>query len=124
MGGMKPVTIYTTSWCPYCSAARSLLRAKGVGMWLFGRSIIHIYVGPIDLVPPDETSPPTRDTDKIMGMPETKMRLDQHLLHRGVSTLHGSMLVLSSAHTEEDVDRTVEALAASVEAMVQEGSLA
>jgi glutamate-1-semialdehyde 2,1-aminomutase len=102
----------------------SMLREKGVGMWLFGRSIIHIYVGPIDFEPPDETSPPTRDTEKILGMPEAKTRLDQHLLHRGVSTLHGSMLVLSSAHTEEDIDRTVEALAASVEAMRAEGTLA
>lgn len=27
---MLPVTIYTTAWCPYCSAAKSLLREKGV----------------------------------------------------------------------------------------------
>jgi glutaredoxin 3 len=27
---MKPVTIYTTAWCPYCSAAKSLLRDKGI----------------------------------------------------------------------------------------------
>jgi len=27
---MKPVTIYTTAWCPYCSAAKSLLREKGI----------------------------------------------------------------------------------------------
>ncbi|ACL60780.1 glutaredoxin 3 [Methylobacterium nodulans] len=26
---MQPVTIYTTSWCPYCTAAKSLLREKG-----------------------------------------------------------------------------------------------
>ncbi|WP_407522067.1 glutaredoxin 3 [Methylobacterium oryzisoli] len=26
---MQPVTIYTTSWCPYCAAAKSLLREKG-----------------------------------------------------------------------------------------------
>ena len=25
-----PVTMYTTSWCPYCSRARSLLKRKGV----------------------------------------------------------------------------------------------
>ena len=28
---MQPITIYTTAWCPYCSAAKSLLREKGVG---------------------------------------------------------------------------------------------
>ncbi|UMY19749.1 glutaredoxin 3 [Methylobacterium organophilum] len=27
---MQPVTIYTTAWCPYCSAAKSLLREKNV----------------------------------------------------------------------------------------------
>ncbi|MCJ2051438.1 glutaredoxin 3 [Methylobacterium sp. J-070] len=27
---MQPVTIYTTAWCPYCSAAKSLLKEKAV----------------------------------------------------------------------------------------------
>ena len=27
---MQPVTIYTTAWCPYCSAAKNLLKQKGV----------------------------------------------------------------------------------------------
>ena len=27
---MQAVTIYTTAWCPYCSAAKSLLTEKGV----------------------------------------------------------------------------------------------
>lgn len=27
---MPPVTIYTKGWCPYCSAAKDLLREKGV----------------------------------------------------------------------------------------------
>ena len=27
---MPPVTIYTKSWCPYCSAAKDLLKAKHV----------------------------------------------------------------------------------------------
>lgn len=27
---MQPVTIYTKSWCPYCSAAKDLLTTKGV----------------------------------------------------------------------------------------------
>ena len=26
---MPPVTIYTKSWCPYCSAAKKLLTEKG-----------------------------------------------------------------------------------------------
>lgn len=27
---MPPVTIYTTSWCPYCQSAKALLTKKGV----------------------------------------------------------------------------------------------
>lgn len=27
---MKPVTIYTTAWCPYCHRAKALLTRKGV----------------------------------------------------------------------------------------------
>ena len=27
---MKKVEIYTTGWCPYCNAAKSLLMGKGV----------------------------------------------------------------------------------------------
>ncbi|SEG31594.1 glutaredoxin 3 [Bosea lathyri] len=27
---MPPVTIYTTSWCPYCTAAKALLTKKGI----------------------------------------------------------------------------------------------
>ncbi len=27
---MKPVTIYTTAWCPYCHRAKALLNAKSV----------------------------------------------------------------------------------------------
>ena len=27
---VQPVTIYTTAWCPYCTAAKTLLREKGV----------------------------------------------------------------------------------------------
>ena len=27
---MLPVTIYTTTWCPYCTAAKALLTKKGI----------------------------------------------------------------------------------------------
>lgn len=30
MAAMSKVQIYTTSWCPYCNAAKSLLDDKGV----------------------------------------------------------------------------------------------
>jgi glutamate-1-semialdehyde aminotransferase len=60
---------------------------------------------------------------KIMGMSSQKLRLSHHLLHRGVSTLQGRLFVLSSAHTEADIDKTIAALEASLEAMISEGSL-
>ena len=100
-----------------------VLRKKGVSGRLYGRSVTHLYLGPIDFEPDDETIPPTPDTERIMGMVETKERLGHHLLHRGVSVLHGYMFVLSSAHTEEDIERTVVALDEAVEAMIEEGTL-
>jgi glutaredoxin 3 len=27
---MKPVTVYSADWCPYCNRAKSLLKSKGV----------------------------------------------------------------------------------------------
>jgi glutaredoxin 3 len=30
MGSMSKVQIYTTNWCPYCTAAKALLDDKGV----------------------------------------------------------------------------------------------
>jgi glutaredoxin 3 len=27
---MKPVTVYSADWCPYCTRAKSLLKDKGV----------------------------------------------------------------------------------------------
>jgi glutaredoxin 3 len=27
---MRPITVYTKAWCPYCSAAKNLLAEKGI----------------------------------------------------------------------------------------------
>jgi glutamate-1-semialdehyde 2,1-aminomutase len=100
-----------------------VFREKGISAWLYGRSITHFYLGPIELQPSSEVLPPTRDLAKMMGMSSQKLRLSHHLLHRGVSTLQGRLFILSSAHTEEDIDKTIAALEASLEAMISEGSL-
>jgi len=100
-----------------------IFQEKGVAGWLYGRSITHVYLGPFDCQPSDDTMPPTRDVDRIMGMTATKARLGHHLLHRGISTLSARMLILSCVHTIEDIDKTVAALADSLEAMIEEGSL-
>jgi len=49
-----------------------------------------------------------------------------HLLNRGVSALTAigsAYFVMSSAHTKEDIDKTVRALEASLDAMLAEGSI-
>jgi glutamate-1-semialdehyde aminotransferase len=56
-------------------------------------------------------------------MTPEKERLGTHLLQRGVATLGGRMFVMSAVHTEEDVDKTVNALEASLVAMREEGTL-
>jgi glutamate-1-semialdehyde 2,1-aminomutase len=103
--------------------ANRMMREKDIQGWLYGRSITHLYLGPLELEPTFEFLPPTRDLAKMVGRSPQKLRLSLHLLQRGISTLQGRMFILSSAHTEDDVDRTVAALAASLEAMISEGSL-
>ncbi len=100
-----------------------MMREKGIQGWLYGRSITHLYLGPLELEPSLDTLPPTRDVAKMLGGSAQKLRLSLHLLQRGISTLQGRMFIFSSAHTEDDVDKTAAALVASLEAMISEGSL-
>ena len=99
-----------------------VFKEKGINGWLYGHSITHVYLGPFDFEP-GNTTPPTKDMSKIMAELSTKTRLGHHLLHRGISTLSARMLILSCVHTIEDIDKTVAALADSLEAMIEEGSL-
>ncbi|MBW2624467.1 MAG: aminotransferase class III-fold pyridoxal phosphate-dependent enzyme [Deltaproteobacteria bacterium] len=100
-----------------------MFKDKGISGWLYGRSITHLYLGPIEFEPADEILPPTNDFNKIVGVDMTRLRLNLHLLSRGVATLLARMFILSTAHTEEDVDKTVSALAEFFDAMRAEGSL-
>ncbi len=100
-----------------------VLKERGISGRLYGRSIIHIYLGRLDYEPPDNTLPPTRDVRAIMaGMP-VKTRLCLHLIHRGISTQGARFFILSTAHAEEDIDQTVKALGDSLDAMVAEGTI-
>jgi len=101
--------------------ANPLLRKKGFNALLYGRSITHVYLGPLDREPEDETLPPTKSVENIMGMAPAKERLCLHLLQRGVSTLGGRLFVLSAVHTEEDIEKTVSALLESLKSMRGEG---
>jgi glutamate-1-semialdehyde 2,1-aminomutase len=100
-----------------------ILHRKGIGGWLYGRSVTHIYFGPIEFEPPDAITPPTKDVEKIVGMVPTKVRLGHHLLQRGVTILGGWLFVFSAAHDEEDVAKTLTAFSDSIDAMLAEGSL-
>jgi len=91
---------------------------------LYGRSIVHTYFGPIEYEPNDDTMPPCRNVPELE--PEAlalRHRLCLHLLHRGVATLEGRLFVCTMAHTDEDTDLAVKALADSLDAMVAEGTL-
>jgi len=98
-------------------------RDRGINGRFYGRSIVHLYFGPIDYEPSDDTLPPTRDIHKIMARIPARQRLCLHLLQRGVYTQGMRMFILSVAHTEEDIDQTVRALGDSLDAMSAEGIL-
>ena len=94
------------------------LKKWGVSGRLYGRTIVHLYLGPIDYEPSDDTLPPTKDVQKLIGEGATKENLCLHLLHRGVTTMGGRFFVMSAVHTKEDIDQTVEALGSSLDAML------
>ena len=100
-----------------------MMKEKGFDAWLYGRSIIHIYLGPMDVEPDDDISPPSRDVQNILGNAQKKDRLCIHLLQRGISTLGARYFIMSAVHTEEDIDKTVNALEASLAAMREEGTI-
>jgi len=102
-----------------------VLKEKGISGGLYSRTVVHLYLGPIDYEPSDDTMPPTKDIDKIMDPARLpiRARLCLHLLQRGIATMNGEMFILSAAHTEEDIDQTIDAFGDSLDAMIAEGTL-
>lgn len=102
-----------------------ILRERGVSGCLYGRTIAHLYFGPIDFEPDNEYSPPTKDVAKIGSkeMAAAKTLLGLHMMHRGIATMGGRFFVLSSIHTKEDIDQTMETFASSIDDMLSEGLL-
>ena len=103
------------------------LISRGIKGRLYGRTIIHLYFGPIDFEPDDVSMAPTHNvemiTDPTFG--PVRDRLVLHLLGRGVSILTAigsGYFVMSSAHTKGDVDMTIGVLEASLDAMLAEGT--
>ena len=101
------------------------LKERGISGRLYSRSIVHLYLGPIDYEPSDDTLPPTKDIRKIMNpaMMPIRIRFGLHLLQRGIATMSGRFFILSAAHTEQDIDQTIQAFGDSLDAMIAEGSL-
>ena len=101
-----------------------VLRERNISGRLYGRTVVHLYLGPIDYEPSDETLPPTKDVKKITNpaMAPTKARLCLHLLQRGVASMGARFFVLSAAHTKDDIDQTIEAFDSSLDDMVAEGA--
>lgn len=104
-------------------AGNQVLREKGINGCLYGRTVIHTYFGPIDFQPENEYSPPTGSVETIVGDTRTnalKSLLGLHLLQRGIATMGGRFFVMSAAHSEADVDRTISAFADSLDDMKEE----
>jgi len=99
------------------------LKEQGISGRLYGRSIVWIYLGPVDYEPSDDTLPPTKDTGRLLREGTDRARLCLHLLHRRIATMGARFFILSSAHNEREIDRTIEALGDSLDAMTAEGSL-
>ena len=103
-----------------------LLRKLGLSARFHGRSIVHLYLGPIEQEPFDpDYGAPSIDTARLMGaeyLPLGK-RLKLQLLQRGVATLRGGMFVFSSAHSKADVEATLARLEDSLRSMIREGSI-
>jgi glutamate-1-semialdehyde 2,1-aminomutase len=99
------------------------LDRRGVSGRIYGRSVLHIYFGPVDT--PREAASPHTDFTRLVDPAALKVtsRLDLHLLQRGIASLRGEVFMLSSVHTDEDVERTVTAFDQSVAAMLEEGTL-
>ena len=101
------------------------LRKRNINGRLYSRTVIHLYFGPIDFEPPDDTIPPTKDVKKILN-PATaaiRDRLGLHLLQRGIATMSGRFFVMSAAHSQDDIDQAMDAFDDSLDAMIAEGTL-
>ena len=102
-----------------------ILKERSISGRLYSRTVVHLYLGPIEFEPSDDTMPPTKDTKKIMN-PElgpVLTRLGLHLLQRGIAAFDRGFSVLSAAHSKEDIDQTVQAFADSLDAMIAEGTI-
>jgi glutamate-1-semialdehyde 2,1-aminomutase len=101
------------------------LKERGISGSFYGRSMVYLYLGPVDYEPPEDILPPTKDISKLINpkLVPIQNQLLLHLLQRGISNMRGILFVVSAAHTKEDIDQTVEAFGKSLDIMKAEGLL-
>jgi len=99
------------------------LQECGYNWRLYGRSIIHIYFGPVDFEVDGAGNPPTKDIKKMLAGSEEKHKLGVYLLQYGVHTHQGRQFILSIAHTKEDIDKTVNALVKAIGDAMIDGAI-
>ncbi len=101
------------------------LRERGISGAVYGKTMLHTYLGPREFEPANDMLPPTRDIKKLCNPAMTSVwdRMLIHLLQRGVANMSGRLYVMSAAHTKEDIAQTIKAFGESLDAMIAEGSL-
>jgi glutamate-1-semialdehyde 2,1-aminomutase len=99
------------------------IRERNISGCLYGRTIIHIYMGPFEFETDDPFVPPTNNIKQILNpeMSAVKGQLCLHMLHRGVDTLGGRLFIMSAAHRKADIDETIDVFGLSLDAMLSEG---
>ena len=100
-----------------------VLKDAGISGRLYGRNIVHLYLGPIDYEPSDDTLPPTKDAQKLLGAGAAKTELCLRLLQGGVATMGGRFFVMSAVHSEADIDQTLDVFISALKEMAAEGTV-
>ena len=99
------------------------MKDAGISGRLYGRNIVHLHLGPIDYEPSDDTLPPTKDAQKLLGGGAAKTELCLRLLQSGVATMGGRFFVMSAVHSEADVDQTLNTFISALKEMAAEGTV-
>ena len=103
-----------------------ILASRRVSGRLYGRTIIHLYLGRIECEPDDVLSPPTASVAHIMDPAQARIKSDLclRLLQRGVATMGARMFIMSAVHDNEAIDRTMTVFGSCLEDMIADGVIA
>jgi glutamate-1-semialdehyde 2,1-aminomutase len=101
------------------------MQERGVSGAYYGKTMLHGYLGPRELEPASDMSPPTRDIQRLCNPDLVPIwaRMSVHLLQRGVANMRGSLFVMSAAHTREDTEQTAAVFGEALDGMIAEGDL-